>query len=167
MFPASYAIRQGALRPICPTFSACANMQRRVRTWIQTASPPQGSPSAGSCLSSRRQNGLTSDAWSEWTGAPVKIFAGGKDNYDDRDPNACQEAIDCLPESARKSFSVMVYPSATHGWDQRRGANFYEKIACKGRGCYNINAPDAQVAQQSIKDLIESLGTARSAPSRK
>ena len=54
----------------------------------------------------------------------------------------------------------MVYPSATHGWDQRRSANFYEGIACKGRGCFNINAPDAQVAQQSIKDLIEFLGAA-------
>jgi dienelactone hydrolase len=114
-----------------------------------------------------RPSPVPTDAWSEWTGAPVKIFAGGKDIYDDRDLNACQEAIDSLPESARKSFSVMVYPSATHGWDQRRGANFYEKIACKGRGCYNYNVPDAQVAQQSIKDLIEFLGTAMPAPSRK
>jgi dienelactone hydrolase len=114
-----------------------------------------------------RPTPVPTDAWSEWTGAPVKIFAGGKDNYDDRDPNACQEAIDSLPESARKSFSVMVYPSATHGWDQRRSATFYEAIACKGRGCYNYNTPDALVAQQSIKDLIEFLGTAMPAPSRK
>ena len=114
-----------------------------------------------------RPTPVPTSAWSEWTGAPVKIFAGGKDNYDDRDPNACQELIDNLPEPARKSFSVMVYPGATHGWDQRRGANFYEKIACKGRGCYNINAPDAQVAQQSLKDLIEFLGTVMPAPSRR
>ena len=107
-----------------------------------------------------RPSPVPTSAWSEWTGAPVKIFAGGKDNYDDRDPNACQELIDSLPESARKSFSVIVYPGATHGWDQRRGGNWYEKIACKGRGCYNINAPDARVAQQSLKDLIEFLGTA-------
>jgi len=107
-----------------------------------------------------RPTPVPTDAWLEWTGAPVKIFAGGKDIYDDRDPNACQEAIDSLPESARKSFSVMVYPGATHGWDQRRSANFYEEIACKGRGCYNTNVPDAQVTQQSIKELIEFLGTA-------
>src|SRR5215471_4787393 len=114
-----------------------------------------------------RPTPVPTNAWSEWTGAPVRIFAGGKDDYDDRDPNACQEAIDSLPESARKSFSVMVYPSATHGWDQRRSANFYAEIACKGRGCFNINAPDAQVARQSIKDLIEFLGAAMPAPSRK
>ena len=110
---------------------------------------------------------VPTNAWLEWTGAPVRIFAGGKDDYDERDPNACQEAIDSLPESARKSFSVMVYPSATHGWDQRRSANFYAEIACKGRGCYNINKPDAQVAQQSLKDLIEFLGTAMPAQTRR
>jgi dienelactone hydrolase len=109
---------------------------------------------------------VPTDAWLEWTGAPVKIFAGGKDDYDDRDPNACQEAIDSLPESARKSFSVKVYASATHGWDQRRSATFYEPLACKGRGCNNSNLPDAQVTRQSIKDLIEFLGTAMPAQTR-
>ena len=109
---------------------------------------------------------VPTNAWLEWTGAPVKIFAGGKDDYDDRDPNACQEAIDSLPESARKSFSVKVYASATHGWDQRRSATFYEPLACKGRGCNNSNLPDAQVTRQSIKDLIEFLGTAMPAQAR-
>jgi dienelactone hydrolase len=103
---------------------------------------------------------VPTDAWLEWTGAPVRIFAGGKDDLDDRDPNACQEAIDSLPESARKSFSVKVYPSATHGWDQRLSATFYERLACNGRGCNNSNLPDAQVTRQSIADLIEFLGTA-------
>src|SRR5215470_4021612 len=109
---------------------------------------------------------VPTNAWLEWTGAPVRIFAGGKDDYDDRDPNACQEAIDSLPESARKSFSVKVYASATHGWDQRRFATFYEPLACKGRGCNNSNLPDAQVTRQSIKDLIEFLGTAMPAQTR-
>lgn len=114
-----------------------------------------------------RRTPVPADAWSEWTGAPVKIFAGGKDYYDDRDPNACQEFIDSLPESARKSFSVTVYPGATHGWDQRAGATFFADIACKGRGCFNINTRDAQVARQSLHDLIEFLGVAMPAPGRK
>ena len=108
----------------------------------------------------QRRSSVPVEAWLEWTGAPVRIFAGGKDDYDDRDPDACQEAIDSLPELGRKSFSVKVYPSATHGWDQRRAAGFYEQQACKGRGCYNSNAPDAQITRQSIKDLIEFLGDA-------
>jgi len=114
-----------------------------------------------------RPTPVPTEAWLEWTGAPVRIFAGGKDYLDDRDPHACQEAIDSLPESARKSFSVVVYPNATHGWDQRAGATFFEDIACKGRGCYNINTPDAQVTRQSLKDLIEFLGAAMPAPSGK
>jgi uncharacterized protein len=114
-----------------------------------------------------RPTPVPAEAWSEWTGAPVKIFAGGKDYYDDRDPNACQDAIDSLPESARKSFSVIVYPNATHGWDQRASATFFEDIACKGRGCFNINTTDGQVARQSMKDLIQYLGTAMPAPSGK
>jgi len=103
---------------------------------------------------------VPTDAWQEWTGVPVRIFAGGKDDYDERDPNACQEAIDSLPELGRRSFSVKVYASATHGWDQRRAATFYEGLACKGRGCYNSNVPDAKLTRQSIKDLIAFLGTA-------
>ena len=109
---------------------------------------------------------VPTDAWLEWTGAPVKIFAGGKDDYDDRDPNACQEAIDSLPESARESFSVKVYASATHGWDQRRSETFYEPLACKGHGCNNSILPDAQVTRQSIGDLIDFLGTAMPAQTR-
>ena len=107
-----------------------------------------------------RPSPIPTEAWQTWSGAPVRIFAGGKDDYEDRDPNACQDAIDALPESERKAFSTTVYPNATHGWDQQRGANFYEKLACKGRGCYNSNVPDAQIAQQSIRDLIEFLGKA-------
>src|SRR5689334_13147154 len=103
---------------------------------------------------------VPTDAWREWTGAPVRIFAGGKDDYDGQDANACQEAIDSLPELGRRPFSVKVYASASHGWDQRRGATFYEGIACKGRGCYNSNVPDADLTRQSIKDLIDFLGTA-------
>ena len=114
-----------------------------------------------------RPSVIPTDAWSEWTGAPIRIFAGGKDYYDDRDPNACQDAIDSLPESGRKSFSVRVYPTATHGWDQHGGATFFEDIACKGRGCFNINTPDVRLAQQSTRDLIEFLGAAMPAPSRK
>jgi dienelactone hydrolase len=113
-----------------------------------------------------KRSPVPTDAWLEWTGAPVRIFAGGKDDIDDRDPNVCQEAIDSLPESARQSFSVKVYASATHGWDQRRSATFYESLACKGRGCNNSNLPDAQITRQSIKDLIEFLGTAMPAQTR-
>src|SRR5215813_8145376 len=92
----------------------------------------------------RTRSKVPTESSQAWTAAPVRIFAGGKDDYDERDPNACQEAIDSLPELGRRSFSVKVYASATHGWDQRRAATFYERLACKGRGCYDSNLPDAE-----------------------
>ena len=59
-----------------------------------------------------RRTPVPTDAWSEWTGAPVRIFAGGRDDHDDRDPNACQEFIDSLPESARKAPVQSALPHA-------------------------------------------------------
>ena len=102
-----------------------------------------------------RKSPVPAEAWLEWTGAPVLIFAGANDDYDSREPNACQAAIDSLPELQRRTFSVKVYPDATHGWDQRKAATFFEKLACNGRGCYNTNTPDLQLTEQSTKDLID------------
>ncbi len=90
----------------------------------------------------------------EWSAAPIRIFAGGNDDYDSRDPNAYQEAVDALPESQRRFFTIQVYPDATHGWDQRKPASFHEKLVCKGRGCTNTNQPNAQVTGLSTRDLI-------------
>lgn len=102
-----------------------------------------------------RKSPVPADAWLAWSGTPVRIFAGGNDDYDERDPNACHDAILALPESQRSFFSVQVYPEATHGWDQRKAANFYEKLACKGRGCQNSNQPNREITQVSTKDMLE------------
>src|SRR3954470_6992217 len=85
-----------------------------------------------------------------WTGAPVRIFAGGKDDYDERDPQACAGFVNALPEEKRGLFSVQLYPDATHGWDHATGANFYERNACKGKGCYNRNVPSEETTRRSI-----------------
>ena len=90
---------------------------------------------------------------------PVKIFAGGRDDYDDKDPHACTEFISQLPATQQAVFSVQLYPEATHGWDQKSVA-FYEKLACKGRGCTNSNEANPKITQQSINDLIEYFGKA-------
>lgn len=36
---------------------------------------------------------LPSDFLAKWTGAPVRIFAAGQDDYDDRDPKVCEEFV--------------------------------------------------------------------------
>jgi uncharacterized protein len=97
---------------------------------------------------------MPAEAYTKWTGAPTRIFAGGLDDYDDRDPKACDEFVSELNPASQSAFTVKVYPSATHGWDQPSGT-WYEKNGCKGRGCTNRNVYDAQVTGQSILDLVE------------
>lgn len=96
---------------------------------------------------------LPGDFLVKWTGASVRIFAAGKDDYDDRDPKVCEEFVSLIPEPQRNAFSVTLYPDATHGWDQPSAA-FFEKIACKGRGCMNRNVANAVVTRTSIEELV-------------
>jgi len=111
----------------------------------------------------RKTPGIPADALTKWTGAPVKIFAGGRDDYDDRDPNACAELISLLPPTYHPIFSVQLYPQATHAWDQQ-SASFYERSACKGRGCVNTNESSPELTRQSIKDLVDFFGKALALP---
>jgi dienelactone hydrolase len=97
---------------------------------------------------------LPSDMYAKWTGMPVRIFAGGLDDYDDRDPKACEDFVAEIPAEHRSALTVKVYPNATHGWDQP-AAEFQERLACKGRGCVNRNIPNPSVTSQSISDLVE------------
>lgn len=96
---------------------------------------------------------LPGDLLVKWTGAPVRIFAAGKDDYDDRDPKVCEEFVSLIPEPQRNAFSVTLYPDATHGWDQP-SAVFIDKNACKGRGCTNRNVANDPVTRTSIEDLV-------------
>lgn len=111
----------------------------------------------------RKTPGIPTDALTKWTGAPVKIFAGGRDDYDDRDPNACAELISLLPATYQPIFSVQLYPQATHGWDQR-SATFFDRNACKGRGCTNTNEANPEITRQGIKDLIDFFRTPLALP---
>ncbi len=107
----------------------------------------------------RKTPGIPADALTKWTGAPIKIFAGGRDDYDNRDPNACGELVAQIPKAYQPIFSVQLYPEATHGWDQQ-SATFYDRNACNGRGCTNSNEANPTVTRQGISDLIEFFGKA-------
>jgi dienelactone hydrolase len=96
---------------------------------------------------------LPSGLLEAWTAAPVRIFAGDSDDYDGRDPQACESFVSQIPQPYREHFSVKVYPNATHGWDQR-AAVFEERNACKGRGCTNHNVPNSEVTRQAMADLV-------------
>ncbi len=106
----------------------------------------------------RRANGdVPGNLLFRWTGVPVRIFAGGKDDYDDQDPKACEEFVSLIPERHRSLFSVVVYPDATHGWDQPSNS-FFARVACKGRGCTNRNVANPAVTEQSVAELVKFVG---------
>jgi dienelactone hydrolase len=100
---------------------------------------------------------IPDDMEDKWMGSPLRIFAGTKDDYDDRDPNACSEFIDSIPDEKQKNMtSIVQYENATHGWDQK-SKNFYEPVACKGKGCRNNNVYNKEITEKGIEDAFKFL----------
>jgi uncharacterized protein len=93
------------------------------------------------------------DFLKRFTGAPVTLFAAGKDDYDDRDPGACKEFVGAVDEKYRGAFQIVSYPEATHGWNQR-SQSFFSETACKGRGCMNRNVFDSGVTEANTADVV-------------
>lgn len=72
------------------------------------------------------------DVYARLTGAPVKILAGEKD--EDDEPDSCQNFLAALSPEARKTVDLVMFPGATHAWDQGRTFQLYEQVANKGKG---------------------------------
>ncbi len=72
-------------------------------------------------------------AYARLTGAPIHILAGAKDQLDD--PDTCHKFIEALSLDARKSVVLTMFPSATHNWDVGRSYRYFDRYACKGKGC--------------------------------
>jgi dienelactone hydrolase len=88
------------------------------------------------------------------SGRPVLLQSGGKDDYEE--PDSCQRFLQWLPEDQRKSVDFRYYATSTHGWDSQKGSyNFYERLACKGRGCNVTVVADRSVAEQSSRAVVE------------
>lgn len=98
------------------------------------------------------------DFMDTWANIPMKLFAAGQDDYSSKDATVCPTFKDTLPSEAQKALtSVVVYPDATHGWDQGRTFSFNEPAACKGQGCTNTNAFNPAITAQAKKELLEFL----------
>ena len=55
-----------------------------------------------------------------WTGAPLQLQVGGQDDYDDADGGAsCRRLVEDLPPGKRERVELIVYPEATHAWEQK------------------------------------------------
>jgi len=99
---------------------------------------------------------FTAEDMRNWQATPIRLFVPEFDDYDDRDARTCENFIAKIPnENARSSFSIKLYPGATHGWDHGRTYSFQTSAACKGRGCVNTNQSNSAVTQQGYKDVLD------------
>lgn len=87
-------------------------------------------------------------AYRHVTGAPVRILAGDKDDYDE--PDSCPRFVAALPEDVRAHFGVTVYPGAHHSFDgDITYSRQYDKYSHAGRGGWVTLQPDAAAAAQA------------------
>lgn len=92
-------------------------------------------------------------AYVSLTGAPVHILAGAKDRHDD--PDTCQKFVDALSPADRKSIALTVFPNATHVWDVGRSYRYFDRFACKGKGCDIDVVFDSDAAQRGRQIVVE------------
>jgi uncharacterized protein len=93
--------------------------------------------------------------YSEFTGAPVLIFAGGQDDYDA--PDDCKKFIEAVDKNAQAIVQLQFYPEATHGWDSPSSSSrtIYDPTARQGKGGWVLLRPDVQIANDSRKRTVE------------
>ncbi len=136
--PEQIKIRKvAALYPVCWFYSKL--IQRDTDSWF---------------FKERLQN-FPADMMDNWANIPMKLFAAGQDDYNDKDASVCHAFKEALPSETQKALtSVVVYNDATHGWDQGRNFSFHEPAACKSKGCTNTNAFNPSVTAQAKNELL-------------
>lgn len=103
---------------------------------------------------SEENSKIPDDFEDKWIGAPLKIMSGTLDDYDGKDPNACKEFIEAIPDEKQKAVTTLIqYDGATHGWDQP-SKSFFAPTACKNKGCTNTNTNNPAVTEKGKLDLL-------------
>ena len=98
------------------------------------------------------------ESFQAWSGAPIKLFIGTRDDYDDKDSNTCASFVNQITnEAQRKVFSIVKYENATHGWDHGNTYSFHSPPACKGRGCTNTNESNPEITKRGYQDVLDFL----------
>jgi dienelactone hydrolase len=93
-----------------------------------------------------------------WLGVPLKIYAGGKDDYENREAQPCSEFFSLITdENQKKLTSVTHYPEATHRWDAEHNHSFNDPLACKWKGCAVNVIADAALTEKVKKDILETM----------
>lgn len=93
--------------------------------------------------------------YSNLTGAPILLFAGGQDDYGA--PDAARQFLDALPEAARKDVALEFYPDATHGWDSPPGSSrtIFDPYAHDGKGGRVRFQSDSKLAEDARDKTVE------------
>jgi dienelactone hydrolase len=95
-----------------------------------------------------------------WQPTPIKLFIPEFDDYENKDSTICANFVAKIPnKQARDSFSIKMYPGATHGWDHGKTYSFQTWTACKGKGCVNTNQSNPSVTAEGYKDVLEFFKT--------
>jgi dienelactone hydrolase len=95
-----------------------------------------------------------------WQSTPIKLFIPEFDDYEDKDSTTCANFVAKIPnKQAHDSFSIKMYPGATHGWDHGKTYSFQTWSACKGKGCVNTNQSNPKVTAEGYKDVLEFFKT--------
>jgi uncharacterized protein len=91
----------------------------------------------------------TYGSYAEFTGAPVMLFAGGKDDYGT--PDECQKFVDTVAPVSKGVIKYQFYPDATHGWDSPPGTSrtINDTTANQGKGGMVRMFPDSRIAADS------------------
>lgn len=106
--------------------------------------------------STRAFTDFSSSDLKNWQATPIKVFIPEFDDYEDKDKKSCENFIAKIPtQPARDSFSIKMYPGATHGWDHGKTYSFQTWAACKGKGCVNTNQSNPNVTAAGYKDVLE------------
>ena len=103
-------------------------------------------------------------AYNTLTGAPVMLFAGGKDDYGP--PDSAQTFLNQLPPQSKALVSLQFYPSATHGWDSPPGRNrtIQDPSANEGKGGPVRFWPDSTIAEDSRAKMVTFFSEAFAKP---
>lgn len=103
------------------------------------------------------------DFLNKFTGVSLTVLAAGKDDYDSKKPDVCNQWLSLMPDARQKALtSIEVYQTATHGWDHGRTYSFRTPFANEGRGGTNTNTYDPAITalskERAVKFFKDTLG---------
>jgi dienelactone hydrolase len=98
----------------------------------------------------------------KWSGAPLQLQVGGQDDYDGADGGAsCRRLVEELPPDKRRRVELVVYPEATHAWEEKlpRPISFDDPRARRSVRITPDAATSAEARAATVAFFKSALGT--------